>query len=294
MAPATAMSAVVAGLIVLASVAHVADAHGGHLHEWPGTPVGRNYNRVAAASCNKWVQAKPSTPAKSLVDADAAALPTNATGTATIWAYQYKNCSHPVSAGLDLYVNLTDAKGKPLGGMSTNGRVHTDTCASGGGDIFFFNNSATPLENDENMLWYHNFTVPSTNGSIRGNGANDGDIRTSGPKAIKSIIISTFKGDVPLVCCDLVVGGPPATNWTAELDGEGVKCDADGNPITGTEGTETTTDTAAAGGTGAATSGAAPAASPAPAAAAKSGAAVRMASSLLLAAPLVVLAVLAC
>jgi hypothetical protein len=45
------------------------------------------------------------------------------------------------------------------------------------------------------MLWFHNFTVPATNGSIRGNGANDGEVRTSGPKAIKSVIISTFKGD---------------------------------------------------------------------------------------------------
>jgi hypothetical protein len=48
-----------------------------------------------------------------------------------------------------------------------------------------------PLDDDHNLLWWHNFTVPA-NGSIRGNGANDGDILTSGPKAVKSVIISNF------------------------------------------------------------------------------------------------------
>ena len=99
----------------------------GHLHEWPSTPVGRSYNRVQIATCNKWVAVNATkSPAKSLVDADAAPVtpPTAATGTAILWNYQYKNCSGVPSAGVDVFINLTDAAGKPAGGIVTDGTVH--------------------------------------------------------------------------------------------------------------------------------------------------------------------------
>jgi hypothetical protein len=90
--------------------------------------VGRNYNRIEVASCKKWIAVKATkSPAKSLVDAKAAPVtpPTAATGTATLWNYQYKNCSGPPSAGVDVFINLTDAAGKPAGGIVTDGTVHT-------------------------------------------------------------------------------------------------------------------------------------------------------------------------
>ena len=72
------------------------------------------------------------------------------------------------------------------------------SCASGGGKAYYFNDSMVPIDDDHNMLWWHNFTVPA-NGSIRGNGANDGDVLTSGAKAVKSVIISNHADNSKLV-----------------------------------------------------------------------------------------------
>lgn len=72
----------------------------------------------------------------------------------------------------------------------THAVVATGSCASGGGKPFYFNPSAQPLDDPENLLWFHNYTVKD--GSIAGNGANDGTILTAakGSQApVKAVMI---------------------------------------------------------------------------------------------------------
>lgn len=67
------------------------------------------------------------------------------------------------------------------------------TCASGGGSPYYFNAAATPLDDAENLLWFTNATVPA-NGSVRGNGANDGIVSTLPAKqGIRSVMLVNTK-----------------------------------------------------------------------------------------------------
>jgi hypothetical protein len=67
------------------------------------------------------------------------------------------------------------------------------TCASGGGSPFYFDATAEPIDDAENLLWFHNYTVPA-NGSVRGNGANDGAVSTlPAQQGIQSIMLINTK-----------------------------------------------------------------------------------------------------
>eukprot|EP00775_Hariotina_reticulata_P009661 gene9661-9820_t len=148
-------------------------AHGGHLHLYPSTPSGSNFIRTKIATCSKWLPATG--PVKySLVDAAAApasaaaaAMKPSVQGNLTVWAYLYKNCS------------LNPDVPVPTAG----------TCSSGGGTPFYFDPSKTPVDDAENLLWFHNYTVPK-NGSVHGNGANDGAVLTApAGKGIQSVML---------------------------------------------------------------------------------------------------------
>jgi hypothetical protein len=46
-----------------------------------------------------------------------------------------------------------------------------------------------PVDDADNLLWFHNYTVPK-NGSAHGNGANDGAVLTSpAGRAVKSVML---------------------------------------------------------------------------------------------------------
>ncbi len=64
----------------------------------------------------------------------------------------------------------------------------TGSCASGGGSPYYFDPTAEPLDNEDNLLWFHNFTT-RPDGRVHGNGANDGDVLTSGEQSIKSVML---------------------------------------------------------------------------------------------------------
>jgi hypothetical protein len=67
------------------------------------------------------------------------------------------------------------------------------TCASGGGSPYYFDAAAAPLDDAENLLWFHNYTVPA-NGSVRGIGANDGIVSTlPAQQGIRSVMLVNTK-----------------------------------------------------------------------------------------------------
>jgi hypothetical protein len=66
--------------------------------------------------------------------------------------------------------------------------VCTGACSTGGGDKYYINNTATPLDSEDNMFFFEHYKVPA-NGSVRGIGSNDGDVRTSGTTAAKSYVL---------------------------------------------------------------------------------------------------------
>lgn len=73
---------------------------------------------------------------------------------------------------------------------------HTGSCASNGGSTFYFDPEAAPLDNKSNKLWFTNGTA-AANGSLVGNGANDGFIRTLAQQgkrdAVKSMVLVDMK-----------------------------------------------------------------------------------------------------
>lgn len=72
---------------------------------------------------------------------------------------------------------------------------HAGSCASNGGSTFYFDPEAEPLDSKSNKLWFTNSTAEA-NGSLAGNGANDGYIRTlaQGKKeAVKSMVLVDMK-----------------------------------------------------------------------------------------------------
>ncbi|WIA40752.1 hypothetical protein OEZ86_004434 [Tetradesmus obliquus] len=219
--------------LVLLALALGAAAHGGTLHPYPGTPSGSNYIRTKIASCSSWVPASGAVK-YSLVNAAANISSSSAKpvvkGDVTVWTYLYGNCSLtgdvPPSAGVEVNLMLTQ-DGRPFTGVTVDGVAMTGTCASGGGSPYYFNPAATPLDNAENLLWFHNATVPA-NGSVRGNGANDGIVSTLPAKqGIRSVMLVNTKTRESLSCCDLTLAGPTDTDWAASLMGKGKPCEGD-------------------------------------------------------------------
>eukprot|EP00882_Tetradesmus_deserticola_P000389 GHRQ01000427.1.p1 GENE.GHRQ01000427.1~~GHRQ01000427.1.p1 ORF type:complete len:324 (+),score=93.15 GHRQ01000427.1:307-1278(+) len=212
-----------------------AAAHGGTLHTYPGTPSGRDYIRTKIASCDSWAPASGAVK-YSLVNSAANVSSSSSSsakplvkGNATVWTYLYKNCSLAEgdlpSAGVEVNLLLT-ADGKPVGGMVLDGVAMTGTCASGGGSPYYFDPAATPIDNAENLLWFHNYTVPA-NGSVWGNGANDGRVSTLPQGGIRSIMLVKTSTGESVSCCDLTVAGDADTDWEATLMGKGEACDDD-------------------------------------------------------------------
>lgn len=79
------------------------------------------------------------------------------------------------------------------------------TCASGGGRPYYLDPAATPIDNDDNLLWFHNYTVPP-NGSVWGNGANDGRVSTLAEGGIRSVmLVNTNTGGEFLSLSQLLV-----------------------------------------------------------------------------------------
>jgi hypothetical protein len=66
--------------------------------------------------------------------------------------------------------------------------VCTGACSAGGGAKYYFNNTAVPLNDSANMLFFEHYKVPA-NGSVRGIGSNDGNPRMSGTNAAKSYVL---------------------------------------------------------------------------------------------------------
>eukprot|EP00878_Enallax_costatus_P001339 GHUV01001486.1.p1 GENE.GHUV01001486.1~~GHUV01001486.1.p1 ORF type:complete len:290 (+),score=65.35 GHUV01001486.1:127-996(+) len=224
MGPHTALAA----FFVLDLVARAA-AHGGTLHQWPSTPSGSNYIRTKIASCGSWIPGDGQV-AFSLVSSTAAAdvgAPVFV-GEAIVWNYLYGNCSvpdgSPPSAGVEFNVTAT-RNGKPLSNVTLDGVAMTGTCAAGG-EPYYLNLTAVPLDDKHNILWFHNFTTNST-GRIWGNGANDGFVYTSGNHSAKSLVIRLTETNESLACCDLTIAGPANTDWAATLEGEGKECEGD-------------------------------------------------------------------
>lgn len=62
------------------------------------------------------------------------------------------------------------------------------SCANGGGAPYYFNPAADPVDDDENLLWFHDYEVPP-NGTVRGNGANDGYVSTKSSGGIHSVML---------------------------------------------------------------------------------------------------------
>jgi hypothetical protein len=75
------------------------------------------------------------------------------------------------------------------------------SCAAGGGSPYYFDPAATPVDDNENLLWFHNYTVPA-NGSVRGNGANDGLVSTvPADGGIRSVMLVNTETGGELLSC---------------------------------------------------------------------------------------------
>lgn len=93
---------------------------------------------------------------------------------------------------------------------TTKLRPPAGSCASGGGSTYYLNPALEPTPEDKsNKLWFTNATVPA-NGSIAGNGANDGLIRLTAQgadkPAVKSMMLveTSTGGEFAVLCCAVV------------------------------------------------------------------------------------------
>eukprot|EP00879_Flechtneria_rotunda_P012803 GHRR01013368.1.p1 GENE.GHRR01013368.1~~GHRR01013368.1.p1 ORF type:complete len:235 (+),score=75.30 GHRR01013368.1:621-1325(+) len=147
-------------------------------------------------------------------------------GDVTIWNYLYHNCSlaegEVPTAGAEFNATLLQ-DGKPASNVTIDGITMTGTCASGGGRPYYFNASADPIDDNENLLWFHNYTT-GLDGRMHGNGANDGIVSTAANDGIKSVMLVDHNTRDSIACCDLIFAGPLNTKWEQNLFGKGENC----------------------------------------------------------------------